>query len=381
LQDSKSEDAFYMAKVIAFKPRRLSSLDAHVEPRPRNRSVDNVRDLATHPDVKTSRAGNILISIVVPTCGRPALLSHCLASLLRQDFDRSRYEIVVVDDRPGSSTREVVQDWAAQVAATGPAVRYIASEGPHGPAAARNKGWRAALGAIIAFTDDDTVSRPQWLASGLQAFDADVHAVWGRIVMPLNRIPTDYEKDAKGLETAEFVTANCFCTRKALEKIKGFDERFRYAWREDADLYFRLLELDGRVLHAPTAVVVHPIRPAGWGVSIRQQKKVLFDALLYKKHPALYRQKIRPHARWDYYVIVAALIAFVAALALGAPSIATGAALVWLFLTARFCAKRLQPTIKTPAHVAEMIVTSAVIPVLSVFWRMVGALRFRVPFF
>lgn len=370
-----------MAKVIAFKPRRLGPLDAHAEHPPRQSGAGKVQDLATHKDVITPRAGTILASIVVPTCGRPALLSHCLASLLRQDFDRTRYEIIVVDDRPASSTREVVVDWAIQVAATGPAVRYIASEGPHGPAAARNKGWRAARGAIIAFTDDDTVSRPQWLASGLRAFDTDVHAVWGRIVMPLDRVPTDYEKDAKGLETAEFVTANCFCTRKALEKIGGFDERFRYAWREDADLYFRLLELDGRVLHAPTAVIVHPIRPASWGVSIRQQKKVLFDALLYKKHPALYRQKIRAHARWDYYLIVAALIAFVAALALGAPSIAAGAALVWVFLTARFCAKRLRPTIKTPVHVAEMVVTSAVIPVLSVFWRVVGALRFRVPLF
>jgi GT2 family glycosyltransferase len=370
-----------MAKVIAFRPRRLGPLDAPAQHPARNGELGIRAELAANSEPGARRGASITVSIVVPTCGRPALLSHCLASLLRQDFDRARYEIIVVDDRPSSATREVVHDWAMQVASTGPVVRYIASEGPHGPAAARNKGWRAARGAIIAFTDDDTVSRPEWLSSGLQAFEQDVQAVWGRIVMPLDRLPTDYEKDAKGLETAEFVTANCFCTRRALETIGGFDERFRYAWREDADLYFRLLELDGRVVHAPAAVVVHPIRPAGWGVSIRQQKKVLFDALLYKKHPALYRQKIRPHARWDYYIIVAALITLVAALAMGVPSVAAGAALVWLFLTARFCAMRLRPTIKTPAHVAEMIVTSAVIPVLSVFWRMVGALRFRVPLF
>jgi GT2 family glycosyltransferase len=370
-----------MAKVIAFKPRRLGPLDAPADRPARHSDIGIMRELATSSDPGARRGGNILVSIVVPTCGRPALLSHCLASLLRQDFDRSRYEIIVVDDRPSNGTREVVHDWATQVASTGPVVSYIASEGPHGPAAARNKGWRAARGAIIAFTDDDTVSRPEWLSNGLKAFDEDVRAVWGRIVMPLDRLPTDYEKDAKGLETAEFVTANCFCTRRALETIGGFDERFRYAWREDADLYFRLLELEGRVVHAPAAVVVHPIRPAGWGVSIRQQKKVLFDALLYKKHPVLYRQKIHAHARWDYYTIVAALITFFAALVTGAQAIAAGAALIWLFLTARFCAIRLGPTVKTPAHVAEMIVTSAVIPVLSVFWRVVGALRFRVPLF
>ena len=34
-----------------------------------------------------------------------------------------------------------------------------------------------------------------------------------------------------------------------------------------------------------------------------------------------------------------------------------------------------------PAHVAEMVVTSAVIPFLSVFWRLYGAWKFRVLFF
>lgn len=369
-----------MAKVIAFTPRRAGPFDAPRGPTPAGHGTASAQDTLT-ADPHPHAGGDILISVVVPTCGRPGLLSHCLASLLRQEFDRTRYEIIVVDDRPSQATREVVHDWAAQTAGTGPAMRYIASEGPHGPAAARNKGWRAARGDIVAFTDDDTVARPQWLAQGLRAFDRDVCAVWGRIVMPLDGLPTDYERDAKGLEGAEFVTANCFCTRTALARIDGFDERFRYAWREDADLYFRLLELEWRIVHQPAAVMVHPIRPAPWGVSLRQQKKILFDALLYKKHPALYRQKIRPHARWDYYVVVLALITCLAGLAMRAPVVAASGAAVWALLTGRFCVRRLHGTVKTPAHVMEMLVTSAAIPVLSVFWRMVGAVRFRVPLF
>jgi hypothetical protein len=49
-------------------------------------------------------------------------------------------------------------------------------------------------------------------------------------------------------------------------------------------------------------------------------------------------------------------------------------------LTARFCARRLRHASIAPRHVIEMAVTSALIPPLSVFWRLFGALKFRVVF-
>jgi glycosyltransferase involved in cell wall biosynthesis len=313
----------------------------------------------------------------VPTKGRPQLLNRCIASLVLQRFDPHSFEIIVVDDGPSDDTREVVQGWAEHTEGNGPEIVYIPSLGPHGPAAARNLGWHAARGGIIAFTDDDTIARADWLQNGVDAFGEHVHAVWGRIVMPLNGTPTDYELDAKGLEKAEFVTANCFCRKRVLEDIGGFDERFRFAWREDADLYFNLISYSANVVHAPNAVMTHPIRPAHWGVSLSQVKKVQFDALLFKKHPALYRQKIRARPRWDFYLTVGALLLAAAAGLAGEDEVAVLAALAWFFMTARFCAKRLKNTSKRPSHVAEMIVTSALIPPLAVFWRMVGAFKFR----
>jgi len=50
---------------------------------------------------------------------------------------------------------------------------------------------------------------------------------------------------------------------------------------------------------------------------------------------------------------------------------------LWALLTSGFCAYRLGGTSKSPRHIAEMVVTSIVIPPLSVFWRVVGALKFR----
>lgn len=285
----------------------------------------------------------VIASVVVPTCGRPELLRRCLSALERQSLPREQYEIVVVDDTGLRS----------------------------GPAAARNRGWRQARAPIVAFTDDDAVPDPGWLENGLAAIRRGADAAVGRTVMPVSATPTDYERNESGLERAEFITANCFVRRTVLERLGGFDESFRMPWREDSDLHFRLLEHGCRIARAEAAVVVHPVRPAPWGVSLRQQRKVVFDALLFRKHPRLYRERIRRAPRWDYYLIVGCLFASLAY---------PWGLLVWAILTARFCWRRLRGTSKAPAHVAEMIVTSILIPPISVFWRAVGAVRYRVAF-
>jgi GT2 family glycosyltransferase len=320
------------------------------------------------------------VSVVVPTCGRADLLNRCLAALTAQTLRGADVEILVVDDAPSPATRDVVAQWTARMSARGLDVIYVANHGPHGPAAARNRGWHAARSDIIAFTDDDTVPDANWLRNGLLAFGPEAAALRGRVTMPVPDTPTDYERDASHLETAEFVTANCFCRKEVLKALGGFDEQFRLAWREDSDFHFRLLAHGCRIGHAPQALVVHPVRPAKWGVSISQQKKIQFDALLYKKHPGLYRQKIRATPRWDYYLIVASLLTAVIGLALGHMPLAAAGAIVWLGMTAWLCCIRLRNTTRTAAHILEMALTSAAIPVLAVVWRMVGAVRFRVLF-
>ncbi|WP_228534919.1 glycosyltransferase family 2 protein [Noviherbaspirillum malthae] len=375
-----------MTKIIAFnRNRRIVTADTEQEARA---SSVKLRRQGGAPVVSMLAAGagtqapavGIAASIVVPSKGRPQLLNRCLASLVMQQFDTARFEIIVVDDGPSDDTRDVVAGWAAQAAENGLQVTYIPSMGPHGPAAARNHGWRAARGAIIAFTDDDTVARPDWLKNGVLAFASGVHAVCGSVVMPLEGTPTDYEKDAKNLETAEFVTANCFCLKKVLEDLGGFDERFRFAWREDSDLHFRLIDYGANIVREPKAVMMHPIRPAQWGVSLQQVKKVQFDALLYKKHPSLYRRRIRAKPRWDFYLTVGALLTTLAATPAGAVGTAIVSGTVWTFMTGRFCLQRLSKTSKAPSHVLEMLVTSILIPPLAVFWRAVGAFKFRVGF-
>src|SRR5579884_2504543 len=105
-------------------------------------------------------------SVVVPTYRRPDLLDRCLAALVAQDLGPQAYEIVVADDAASEETGRQVERWATN---DRPALRYVPVRHAHGPAAARNAGWRAARGEVIAFTDDDTVPDPGWLREGVAA--------------------------------------------------------------------------------------------------------------------------------------------------------------------------------------------------------------------
>ena len=318
------------------------------------------------------------VSVVLPTYRRPGMLARSLAALIAQDYPHERFEILVCDDGPDEDTFSVVQQFRVQKGA--PRLRYLPIRETQGPAGARNRGWRLARGAVVAFTDDDTIADRRWLSAGLAALgEQQAAAVAGRIVVPLPPSPTDYELDTAGLERAEFATANCFVLRSVLEAAGGFDERYTAAWREDSDLQFSILRAGGKVGTASGAIVLHPVRPARWGVSVAQAKKSQFEALLYKRHPGFYRERIAGPP-WSYYAIAASGIACVSALVIGAsvPALLFGTA--WLALTFRFLVRRLRHTSRAPLHIAEMACTSMLIPPLAIAWRLYGALKYRVAF-
>lgn len=329
---------------------------------------------------------NPRISVVMPTYRRPQLLARCLDALMAQTLPGDAYEIVVVDDGSTDDCRALCEHYAAAVQATdGPTLRYLRPLGTRGPAAARNRGWRDARGALIAFTDDDTVPDRDWLREG-EAAMAPAHrvAVWGQVHVPLPEAMTDNARNTAGLENAVFVTANAFVRRDALLAVGGFDERYRRAWREDTDLYFALIARHPHpdaVAGAPAARVLHPVRDAPFLVSIGQQANMAFDALLFKKYPALYDRHIgfrRPPL--DYSLVLLGTAVALLAWPFSGWVAGAGAALA-LGLILRFAARRLRGLDRSPRQVADMLISSFAIPYVSLYWRMVGALRWRVPFY
>jgi glycosyltransferase involved in cell wall biosynthesis len=318
-----------------------------------------------------------MVSVVIPTHHRPELLRRCLEAVLAQAYPSDRGEIIVVEDGgPGEGERVVAE---LRERHTDARLRYLAVE-QGGPGAARNAGWRLARGDVIAFTDDDTIPDAGWLEAGAQALRCGADSVSGRTVVPVADAPTDAEANVQGLERATFATCNVLVGRHWLEKVGGFDPRFRRAYREDSDLEFRLLDAGARIVRSDAAMVIHPPRRERPFASLRQQRNQVYDALLFRKHPHRFRATIRKRPPIAYYAITLGQIGGLLALLLGRPRLALLATVLWTTLVGRFFVQRAAGRSRRASHLAELALTSALIPPVAIYWRLRGAWTFRVPF-
>ncbi|MEV4259355.1 glycosyltransferase, partial [Spirillospora sp. NPDC049652] len=327
-------------------------------------------------------------SVVIPTVGRPSL--HRTLSALLGSAGPPPAEIVVVDDRPRPGAPLPLPDGADE------RLRVLRSGG-RGPAAARNKGWRAASCEWIVFLDDDVVPDPDWarrLRDDLAGLAGTVAGSQGRLTVPLppDRPPTDWERNTAGLETAAWITADMAYRRPVLLLVGGFDERFRRAFREDADLALRVTRA-GHELVRGERHVTHPARPAGFWASVRAQAGNADDALMNALHGhGWYEHAQAPRGRFGRHVATTAagVLAFTAlatasvrtVLAQGgsagtAPALrgpgrnrpgragprrrrpAVLAGVAWAVLTAEFAAARIRPGPATASEILRMAVTSA----------------------
>jgi hypothetical protein len=150
------------------------------------------------------------------------------------------------------------------------------------------------------------------------------------------------------------------------------------AWREDSDLEFKFLKEDIPIKKIEEAVVVHPARKAPWGVSLKEQRKSMFNALLFKKHPQLYKEKIGSPALRNYYLMIILFVSFFTEWYHDQKILAIICLSAWIYLTVSFISKRLSNASLSFKHVSEMIATSLLIPFISVFWNLYGAIKFKV---
>ncbi|MBL7258444.1 glycosyltransferase family 2 protein [Paractinoplanes lichenicola] len=307
-------------------------------------------------------------TVVIPTLGRPSLAE--LLTALAPGVAAHDLELLIVDDRPGAPPPLDVPG----VVLAGPA---------RGPAAARNVGWRAAKHDWVAFLDDDVRPDADWadrLMDDLAEADERVGGVQGelRVPLPPGRRPTDWERVTAGLAEGAWITADMAYRREALERCGGFDERLPRAFREDAELAYRVRG-QGWTLRRGRRRVTHPVRPESPWVSLRTQRGNADDALLRRLYGPGWRERldIPPGRRPRHVAITVAGLAALALAAARQPRLSAVAGLVWAAGTAEFAAARIAPGPRDPREVATMLVTSAAIPPAATWHWLRGWWRWR----
>lgn len=205
------------------------------------------------------------VSVVVPTHNRVDLLGRCLASL-KAAVAAAPFpaEIIVVDDGSSDATGSLLRKESRDV----PGIRMLRNPVAGGPARARNLGWKAAQGPLVAFTDDDCEVDAGWLealVARLETEHKEVAGAGGRVLPASQDLVSRYMTLHRILEPPEslryVVTANCIFRRSALGVAMGFDESVRAPGGEDPGVCLKLGALGYRFAFEPRAVVTHHFRP------------------------------------------------------------------------------------------------------------------------
>ncbi|HUT60391.1 MAG TPA: glycosyltransferase [Phycisphaerae bacterium] len=197
--------------------------------------------MAVEPNADACESG-VLVSVVVPVFNRERFIARCLRSVADQDgVDRSRIEIVVVDDGSTDGTASVVAGLDVRPA------RLVYLKIPHvgQPGTVRNHGLERASGQYIAYCDSDDVWLPHHLATALREFRKDPKLMMITTHMALARfepredgaIGTEYVVPPHPMHVA---TTNCRVHRhQCLERVAGFNTD---RWGEDKAFFHRIEE-------------------------------------------------------------------------------------------------------------------------------------------
>lgn len=235
-------------------------------------------------------------SILIATRDRLDDLLPCLHSLLAQAYQD--YEVLVLDQSASDAVERAV--WS--VVGKQERLRFLRTE-VVGKSRAINRLIEVAQGELLAFTDDDTIMPPDWLAKIALAFrenpDADilfgqVEASEEALHIPYSRTPVLGFTERRYLARGEMVGmgANMAMRRSIAVRAGGFDPLLgpgapMFA-AEEGDFVFRAQRVGARILLEPSVTLIH----RAWR-SAEEWKRVLYgygtgDAAFGLKHLRCY---------------------------------------------------------------------------------------------
>lgn len=191
-----------------------------------------------------------LVSVVIPTYGRPESLKRCIDSVLSQTY--SNIEVFIVDDNnPDTESRRateaVMEDYRFEEKVT-----YLQHERNKNGSAARNTGWRHSRGKYITYIDDDDEIHPQKIEKQVSCMESHDES-WGACYtgyvihseidgdqVSTERRSGDCYLDALMRTMFMGSGSNLFLRKKVVDEINGYDETFQR--NQDIEFMVRALE-------------------------------------------------------------------------------------------------------------------------------------------
>jgi glycosyltransferase involved in cell wall biosynthesis len=224
-----------------------------------------------------------IVSVVIPTHNRPALLAEALASVKAQTFHD--YEIIVVSNGENKDARG-----QSLAAATSCGARYFALDEGNLPAA-RNFGVAHAAGKYIAFLDDDDLFIPEkleWQVAEIERTGTDVLAADYQEFWPDGRSEIRRPRLPDGLSYAQAITRGRWWTaihatlisRRVFETVV-FDPHLKGS--EDND-FWRRASWQHTICHLDRIVAAYR---RGHASATSNRRAESFNALAY------YRKMVR----------------------------------------------------------------------------------------
>jgi GT2 family glycosyltransferase len=209
-------------------------------------------------------AGELDLSVVVPTFARASSLRRLLDALSQQTLAPDHFEVVVAIDGSQDSTRELLADYIAPY-------RLGSIWQEHsGRAVACNAAIRRTSAPIVLILDDDMEPAPGCLAAHLGAHSGRRHrCVLG--AAPIEVAETDppiaryfqlkFQRHLDRLAepdhrfvARDFYSGNLSAERRLLLEVGLFDEGFTIYGNEDVDLALRLRAAGGEIVYEPRAL-------------------------------------------------------------------------------------------------------------------------------
>lgn len=226
------------------------------------------------------------ISVVICSYNGAATIRDALEGLAALEYPK--FEVIVVDDGSTDRTAAIAAEYD---------VALIRTEN-RGLGSARNTGWRAAEGAIVAYIDDDAFPDPHWLHYLAYTFvTTDYVGVGGPNIAPPGDGPiADCVANAPGgpvhvllgdTEAEHIPGCNMAFRRAALEAVGGFDPRFRAAG-DDVDICWQLQACGWKIGFCAAAMNWHHRRNSLRAYWVQQQGYGKAEALLEAKWPQKY---------------------------------------------------------------------------------------------